>query len=580
MSKIPMLGALCGVLIAFSIASYAAPNLWVSDSSGRLATVDVATGDVNVIGVMDDAMTDIAFDPSGNLWGITYNNLYFIDKTTAASTLIGSTGISSNSLVFGSDGTLYTANNSLWSISTSRGSATLVGNGGDQYNSSGDLAFVGGELLLSSAGLEDHLIELNTRDGSGALIGGIGFSRVYGLASPNGTDLYGVTGTEVVSINPTTGLGTSILNYAWKGLGSAWGAAFFSEADVPNPTLVDLDGTIETVDGSNICAIVLASGQFTFSCNPPGAFSLHNLTRESNGTVKRQIYADGFFPKVDVLSDSVSEEVVMQYSGACPNYNTPSYPSIYPGSAGKQIHVSGKILQQYSQTPVCAMVLANGQHTFSCDGTGNYKLNIPLNTNGQFKLQVYAEGYAPIVQTFDEFQTLNDVRIARGQECQASISLSAAVDSFVQSTTGKCIDMDGVYGCQCVDLMHNYIEEVLGIPRSDHSIRGSAYDIYSDLGDSTILTSGSQTVRLDKISITPTGVPKKGDIIFWTSNVGGGYGHVAIFISGDVNSFTSLDQNWLNSDLNYGSPAAVVNHSSYTNVAGWLRPVIISGSPN
>ena len=65
-----------------------------------------------------------------------------------------------------------------------------------------------------------------------------------------------------------------------------------------------------------------------------------------------------------------------------------------------------------------AMVLANGQHMFSCDGTGSYALNIPLDTNGQFKLQVYADGFAPTIQAFDEFKAMNDVRMARATECQ------------------------------------------------------------------------------------------------------------------------------------------------------------------
>jgi hypothetical protein len=55
---------------------------------------------------------------------------------------------------------------------------------------------------------------------------------------------------------------------------------------------------------------------------------------------------------------------------------------------------------------------------FSCDGTGSYALKIPLDTNGQFKLQVYADGFAPVTQRFDEFRVNNDVRMARAMECQ------------------------------------------------------------------------------------------------------------------------------------------------------------------
>jgi hypothetical protein len=184
------------------------------------------------------------------------------------------------------------------------------------------------------------------------------------------------------------------------------------------PDLVDLSGTIKTVEGTGICAMVLASGQLMFSCNPVGVFSLTDLPRESNGTVKRQIYADGFFPKIDILPGSSTEDVVMTRSGTCPGYNTPYDPGVFPDAAGKRIDISGKVLLQDTQTPICAIVLANGQYMFSCDGSGSYALNIPLDNNGQFKLQVYADGFAPTIQTFDEFQAINDVRMARAAECQ------------------------------------------------------------------------------------------------------------------------------------------------------------------
>ena len=180
---------------------------------------------------------------------------------------------------------------------------------------------------------------------------------------------------------------------------------------------VDLTGSIQTKDGTDLCSMVLASGQFMFTCNPVGQFSLNGLPRENNGTVKRQVYVDGFFPKIDVLSGSVDETVVMAQSGTCPRYNALYDPAAVPDSAGKRIDISGKILLQGSQTPICAMVLANGQFMFSCDGTGNYALNIPLDNNGQFKLQVYADGFAPTIQVFDEFQAMNDVRMARATEC-------------------------------------------------------------------------------------------------------------------------------------------------------------------
>ena len=244
--------AFCGFVLAITVGlgnyASATPILWVGDSSGKLGTVDVATGAVNVIGNMGQSMTDIAFDPNGNLYGITFTDLYSINKTTAASSLIGSLGTSANSMVFDSSGTLYTANSSLYTVNVSTGAATIVGSGAASYNSSGDLAFIGGELFLSSSP-GDNLVKLNLSTGAGTLIGGIGFSAVYGLATDNNIDLYGLSGTSVLKINTTTGVGTALINYSGQGLGVAWGSAFFTESctgrncnPIPEPASLALMG--------------------------------------------------------------------------------------------------------------------------------------------------------------------------------------------------------------------------------------------------------------------------------------------------------------------------------------------------
>ena len=242
-----------------------------------------------------------------------------------------------------------------------------------------------------------------------------GMQSVGLILTTAGVDLTGWTLKRATGVSAD---GNTIVGWATNPDGDteAWIAVL---SDTPLPTTpVDLSGTIKASNDADICAMVLASGQYIFSCNPIGNFSLINLPREQNGTVKRQIYADGFFPKIDILMDSSTDDVVMTRSGTCPSYSAPYDPAVAPGPAGERINISGKVLLQNSQTPICAMVLANGQHMFSCDGTGNYALNIPLDTNGQFKLQVYADGFAPTIQTFDEFQAMNDVRMARAAECQ------------------------------------------------------------------------------------------------------------------------------------------------------------------
>ncbi|WDE06687.1 PEP-CTERM sorting domain-containing protein [Thalassomonas viridans] len=230
--------AICLGLV--SVKAIAGPILWSGDSNGTLGTIDVATGDVNIIGSMGVTMVDIAFDPNGMLWGVSVSHLYSIDKFTGQSTLVGELGTTLSSLVFDSAGTLYGANSSLFTIDTTTGAAQNIGNGGDSYSSAGDLAIVEGKLLLSSA-LGNTLVQLDTSDGSGSVIGNIGYSGVYGLASSNGHNLFGLSGTQVLSINATTGAATSVLDYSGKGLSLSYGTAFVTEASaVPAPATLGL----------------------------------------------------------------------------------------------------------------------------------------------------------------------------------------------------------------------------------------------------------------------------------------------------------------------------------------------------
>ena len=186
----------------------------------------------------------------------------------------------------------------------------------------------------------------------------------------------------------------------------------------PPPGTVDLDGFIENLAGTPLCTMVLASGQYMFSCNPDGEFSLTNLPTEPDGTIKLQVYADGFRPHVATLNSFPYQSITMVPSGNCPDYNSHPAPGVYPNSAGNWIDISGQVRLQDTATPVCAMTLANGQYMFSCDGSGSYNLRVPLDANGQVKLQVYADGFAPYVLLFDEYNTSNTVRLARDSECQ------------------------------------------------------------------------------------------------------------------------------------------------------------------
>ena len=131
------------------------------------------------------------------------------------------------------------------------------------------------------------------------------------------------------------------------------------------------------------------------------------------------------------------------------------------------------------------------------------------------------------------------------------------VEEFFAKYNGKGIDFDNYYGFQCVDLYRQYCKECLEYPQSPGV--GGAYEIWD-----TYLKD-----YFERISNTPDGVPELGDIVIWSKNAGGGYGHVGVFNSGNLDSFVSFDQNWP-----VGSLCHFQNHN-YTNVLGWLRPKVV-----
>jgi len=122
---------------------------------------------------------------------------------------------------------------------------------------------------------------------------------------------------------------------------------------------------------------------------------------------------------------------------------------------------------------------------------------------------------------------------------------------FINQFNNKSLDYDGVYGGQCVDLAKKWLS-VLG------------YSVTGAWGNAIDWDKHGSMTDLEWIANTPTGVPQEGDLIVWGMKP---YGHIAVFIEGNTNRFTSFDQNYP-----VGSVCHVQEHN-YSNVKGWLRPL-------
>ena len=126
------------------------------------------------------------------------------------------------------------------------------------------------------------------------------------------------------------------------------------------------------------------------------------------------------------------------------------------------------------------------------------------------------------------------------------------MNEFINKWNGKYCEIAGSANAknQCVDLANAYIRDVLGLPIIEWT---NAIDFPTKAGD-----------KYDYILNSPTNIPQKGDLIIWKPTPG----HIAIFIEGNANRFTSFDQNFP-----VGSTCHIQEHN-YTNVIGWLRPKV------
>ena len=158
-------------------------------SGTKLLTINPATGLVSVVGsynVSSATMTDIAFDQSGNLFGIGSSGgakLYSINKVTGAATVIGTSG-----------------------VSFTEGGGLAISSGGVFYG-----APIPGEYGTydSTTGAYTHIATPASPAGGSGSYGALAFdgSKLYGdnLLPGSGGGL-----SHLVTIDPTTGIVTDI----------------------------------------------------------------------------------------------------------------------------------------------------------------------------------------------------------------------------------------------------------------------------------------------------------------------------------------------------------------------------------
>ena len=160
---------------------------------------------------------------------------------------------------------------------------------------------------------------------------------------------------------------------------------------------VTIQGNV-TYNGTPLCAMVLANGQYMFSCGEnQGTYEL-DVPLDENGEITLFAFVDGLAPfKVTSEPSSLPSNIEMEL--ASPDSKTPTVTSTVVESIDNPgwVEIEGSV--SLEGIPLCAMVLANGQYMFSCSGDGSYSLDVLLDGNGEITLFTFVDGLQPYKQT-------------------------------------------------------------------------------------------------------------------------------------------------------------------------------------
>jgi hypothetical protein len=210
-------------------------------SASQLYKIDPDTLDVTLVGSFawpsgysGEQMTDVALDKDANMVGISFYNVYAVNKDTAACTRLAPLDREFNGLSFipgeevgtGTEILVGAANDgTVWRVDKTTGQSTQIGSYGSGYGSSGDIVSVTnfGTVATVTGGLggTDKLVRVDPTTGAATLIGDTGVSSIWGLGFWKGK-VYGFTdNNEFVLIDVNTGLATLVKtgNVDWWGAG-------------------------------------------------------------------------------------------------------------------------------------------------------------------------------------------------------------------------------------------------------------------------------------------------------------------------------------------------------------------------
>lgn len=228
--------AIC-LFAACAGALSAGPLAYVGYGGGTFGTIDLTTGGVTPIGSLGQTPAGLGVF-NGALYAESYNatgTLYSVDTSSGALTAIGNSNVffagGFGSTLTGLYGVGYASGGStldVFSIDAANGSATDLGSTGLGLGSWRDISTNSSTLYFGDGA---DLYSLNVTNGSASLIGPFGGSAEMGSLVTIGSTLYGAD--DVSDLIDTINIASGTATAGPSAGGSVWGLA---PAPLPTPT--------------------------------------------------------------------------------------------------------------------------------------------------------------------------------------------------------------------------------------------------------------------------------------------------------------------------------------------------------
>lgn len=141
------------------------------------------------------------------------------------------------------------------------------------------------------------------------------------------------------------------------------------------------------------------------------------------------------------------------------------------------------------------------------------------------------------------------------------MATTADLERWFSTAVGRGMNPDKTYGFQCKDVIDDMCLALWGSWVGTIT-PGNANQVYATSNPAYFEKLGANVAL------------KRGDVVCWNGNVGGGYGHIAV-VTSPGNTYQVIEQNGFTNTR----PAYIASYSTRNNVMGVLRPKLANVAP-